>query len=356
MKAQILGSIICLSAGSAAAKEIEIGSDYQLSLSQNHEQLQFQMKTSKLVARGSLSDTISWLASYRLKESEVDRFYLVNRLGDDWELTIGQQKIKIYGLHRKLNNGTLAVWAAYLAANPLKEKVAMELSYKAAGKLSLQLIEDYSRCIRKTSGTDPNTQSGTATGTVSCTSWNDGEKMKQPAVAFEWLGALGSFSPLIQYSLYDLGKSSSGSLSLRYQRGPFDAYVDFTRDLRRERFLEDPNSSKTANKLHQNILVYAEYKRDRITPFLQWSTFKTDLTGKGLASAKEIMDEANTAGKFDRNDRTLGVGSYFDHWGPAYRPFLAVTHTTGKARDPQDANNTLGQDKSELTAGISGRL
>ncbi|MDQ3230684.1 MAG: hypothetical protein M3Q07_02605, partial [Pseudobdellovibrionaceae bacterium] len=243
---------LALASSGHAAPEIEIGAEYQLNVINSDDGLNpeakqtkttsLNLKGAKVIFRGKLSDQISWTVLYKAKESELERFYLTNRVNENLEITIGKQKNKLYGLHRKLTSGvTTPVIAAYLANNPMKDRVALDISYKLAGTLSLQLIDDYS-C---------------APSNTTCESWNKGKEdpivtnssekqtvQKQPAAAFEWYGSFGEFSPLVQYAAYDLGKSSSASVGLRYKTETMDSYIDYTMDTRNNKGVDPAGLTK----------------------------------------------------------------------------------------------------------------
>ncbi|HET9239547.1 MAG TPA: hypothetical protein VFO10_19960 [Oligoflexus sp.] len=377
---------LALASSVHAAPEIEVGAEYQVNVLNTNDGLNeeakqtkttsFNLKGAKVIFRGKLSDQISWTVLYKAKESELERYYLTNRVTENLEVTIGKQKIKTYGLHRKLTSGvTTPVTGAYLDWNPLKDRVALDITYKLAGALSLQLVDDYSKCSDKTTYTNnPTTNAVTASTSSSCTSWNSGSSagivtnsketqtsQKQPAVALEWYGNFGEFSPLLQYAVYDLGKSSTASAGLRYKTESMDAYFDYTMDTRNNKGLDpaDPSNTKFIEEknTYTGMVAYAEFKAGSYTPFVHLSTLATDpYSAPGATDAAVTALEANAGGKLDKNEMTVAVGTHFEQWGAFYRPFVDVTLSRGEFVDPSDATKKEDRSKTDLVAGLIGKF
>ncbi len=369
-----------------AAPEIEVGAEYQLNVINTNDGLNdkdygkqtkttsLNLKGAKVIFRGKLSDQISWTVLYKAKESELERYYLTNRVTDNLEITVGKQKIKTYGLHRKLTSSvTTPVVGAYLDNNPLKDKVALDITYKLAGSLSLQLVDDYSKCSDRTTYTNnPTTNAVTASTTTSCTSWNGGSSagivtnsketqttQKQPAFALEWYGNFGEFSPLVQYAIYDLGKSSTASAGVRYKTDSLDAYIDYTMDTRNNKGVDPADATKYIKEknVYTGLVAYAEFKAGTYTPFVHVSTLATDpYTADGATEIVQVAAEANAQGKLDKNEMTVAVGTHFENWGAYYRPFVDVTLSRGEFVDYSDKTKKKDLSKTDLVAGLIGKF
>jgi hypothetical protein len=380
----------------AAGPEVEIGAEYQVNVintsdglndkdwgpSQDKPQTQtkttsLNLKGAKILFRGKLSDQISWSVFYKAKEGELERYYLTNKVTDSLDVTIGKQKIKTYGLHRRLAGTLTPVLGAYLDQNPLKDKVAIDVTYKLAGTLSLQLVDDYSKCSDATSITstlDPATNKVTSTSatTTTCTTWNKGSSsgivtnsketqttQKQPAVTLEWYGSFGEFAPLLQYAVYDSGKSSTISGGVRYKAEGIDVYVDYTQDTRNFKGVDPADATKFVKEknVYTGIVAYAEYKVGDYSPFLHVSSFDTDPFEKsGILPVDKTAAESNSQGKLDKNEMTFAVGTHFDKWGAFYRPFVDVTMSSGRFVDPTDKSKDKVLNKTDLVAGLSGKF
>ncbi len=365
-------SVALVSQGLAAA-EVEIGGEYQVNVTNSNDglnepkevpQTSLNLKGAKIALKGKLSDQITWNVLYKAKESELERYWLTNKVADNLDVSVGKQKIKVYGLHRKLASSTTTpVTGAYLANNPLTDKMALDVTYKLAGTFSLQLVEDYSKCSTSTvTKADTTTGDVTSTSTTACTSWNSGTStsttQKQPAAAVEWYGAFGEFSPLVQYSVYDLGKSSSASVGLRYKTDVIDSYFDYTVDTRAAK----GNKSGTLEFEEQEskfegVVVYGEYKLGTFTPYIHYSTLVSALyEADGITEAKKILGESNAAGKLDNNGTIFALGSHFENWGAYYRPFVQVAVSSGKFVDPTDPTKQKDLSKTDLVAGVIGKF
>lgn len=365
-----LSGLSLASHGHAAAPEVEIGGEYQVNATYSNDGLndpndvkksELNLKGAKINLRGKLSDQITWNVLFKAKESELERFWLTNKINDNLDVSIGKQKIKTYGLHRKLSSSTTTpVTAAYLANNPLTDKTALDITYKLAGTISLQLVEDYNKCADKTTSVaDVSTGAITTTTTSSCTSWNTAGVQKQPALSFEWYGAFGEFSPLVQYSVYDLGKSNAASVGLRFKSDKIDSYFDYTVDTRTNKggLLAATGKYEEQKNTYNGLVVYGEYKLGAFTPFLHFSSLNTDpFTAATATEADKVKAESNSAGKLDKNESTLAVGTHFENWGTYYRPFVHVALNSGHFVDPNDSTKKKDLSKTDLVLGLIGKF
>ena len=349
----------------AAAPEVEIGGEYQVNATYSNDGLnnpnevkrsELNLKGANVALRGKWSDQITWNVLYKVKEGELSRFWLTNKVNDTLDVSVGRQKIKTYGLHRKLASPVFTpVTAAYLANNPLTDKTALDITYKMAGTLSLQLTEDYNKC---TSTTAANPTTGTISTTNNCVSWNTSGVQKQPAIAFEWYGAFGEFSPLVQYSVYDMGKSNSVSVGVRFKTDVIDSYVDYTLDTRVNKGgMLTTGKYEEQKNTYNGIVAYAEYKTGMLTPFVHLSSLKTEpFEASTATAASKITAESNTAGSLNKNEMTLALGTHFDNWGAYYRPFVNVSMMSGSFVDPNDATKKKDLSKTDLVAGLIGKF
>ena len=266
----LLGTAPCVFADPA----IHVGGEYQVNATYSNDGLnapkaskrsEVNLKGLKLAFRGNLNDTTTLTVLYKAKESALERFYLTSKVSEALDVTLGQQKIKVYGLHRRLSSGTTTpVVGAYLAANPLTDKVAIDLTYKILGTVSLQAVEDYAKCSDSTTSTVNATTGTVSTATTtSCSSWNTAGVQKQPALAFEWLGSFGDLQPLVQVASYDLGKSATASAGLRYKTESTELYVDLTRDRRVAKGAFDAATAKPTEEASTftGMVAYAEVKQ-----------------------------------------------------------------------------------------------
>jgi len=348
---------------------VEIGGEYQLNITHSNDGLNdkerksqydttaFNLRGVKLAFKGKFTENISWFLLYKAKEGELERFFLTHKPSEELTLTLGKQKIKVYGMYRKLSSSvTSPVTAAYLDPNPLKDRTSFEIAYKLAGTVSLQLVEDYSQCTAVNTCTSYNR--GSNTGIVT-NSKETQTTQKQPAVAFEWLGSFGAVTPLIQYAAYDLGKSRTASAGLRFKNDVFDTYVDYTVDTRHAKGPdpEDPGRSLNQKSVYRGGVVYAEAKVARYTPFVQGSYFHTKPYEKeGLSEKDQSALRSNSQGKLDKNERSVVVGTHYDGWGAFYRPYLAVSYATGLFVDFEDETQQKRLARVDAAFGVIGKF
>jgi hypothetical protein len=362
-----LASVGLSSQALAAGAEVDIGAEYQVNLTHSDDGLrkpdeekrtELNLKGAKISLKGKLSDQISWSVLYKAKESELERYWLTNKVSDNLEVSVGKQKIKVYGLHRRLASSTTSpITGAYLSANPLTDKMAIDVTYKALGSFSLQLVEDYTSCKDSTSSkADLTTGNVTTTTSSTCTSWNSSVQ-KQPAVAFDWLGSFADLQPLVQYAVYDLGKSSTASFGLRFKNDSLDAYVDFTQDVRGAKGTDAEGKTENQKTTYTGAVVYAEYKLGDYSPFFHYSSFNTDpYVKEGTSEAAKVKAESNSAGKLDKVESTLAIGTHLNHWGTFYRPFFDVVLASGRYVDQDDTTKDKVLTRTDLVAGVIGKF
>jgi hypothetical protein len=346
-----------------------IGGEYQLNIIHSNDGLTdgevkkrypttgFNLKGVKVSFKGQFSDDIGWFLLYKAKETELERFYLTHSVTDKLDLIIGKQKIKVYGLHRKLvSSVSTAVTGAYLDQNPLKDKMAFDITYRILGTMSLQLVEDFSRCTAVNICTSYNR--GSESGTVA-NSRETQTTQKQPAVTFEWLGSWGDLSPLIQYGVYDLGKSRTASAGIRYKNQTVDSYLDFTVDTRNLKGVnqDDPSRLDNQKNIYLGAVLYGESKLTNYTPFLHLSYFDTKPYEKPDSNEKEKRALlTNNPGKLDKNERTAGIGTHCDGWGAFYRPYVLALYGSGRFVDPKDETKDKKLAKTDLIVGMIGKF
>ncbi len=337
----------------AAPAEVEIGGEYQLALihtddglnleAKQTKETDFAIRAAKIALRGKLSDQISWNVLFMADKSELERYWLTNKVSDNFDVAIGQQKIKVYGWHRRLSSSAVSpVRGAVLDYNPLKDKMAVDLTYKLAGTFSLSFIKDYF-----------DTSTTCQADGTGCKSWNGKDVQKQPAVAFEWIGAFGEIQPLVQFANYDRGNSSTASAGVRYKTDTLDTYVDFTQDTRNEKGVGASGKAEDLKNTITGLAIYGEWKLEGgYTPFWHISTLGVDqYTAPG-----QKQRQTNENGKLDDNEQTAALGLWFDLWGTYYRPYVAVARYAGDYADPEDASKTEQRTKLDVLTGITGKF
>lgn len=333
--------------------EVDVGGEYHFAAvntddglnldAAQHKETDFVTRAAKLALRGKLNENLTWGVLYQLDTSRLERYWLNNKINEKFEVSIGQQKIKVYGWHRRLSSSAISpVRGAILNSNPLTDKLSVDFVYKVAGTVSLSLVKDYF---------DP-AAGCTADGT-GCTSWNGRDVQKQPAIAFEWVGDFNGIQPLVQYASYDRGHSSTASVGVRYKSEVIDTYLDYTMDTRNDKGA-DPVSGEAEDQeeKYSGIVLYGEYFLGSFTPYLHVSTLDVEqYTGPGVSQPK-----TNTNGALDDNEQLVSIGAFYDGYGALYRPYLGVALTQGKYVDPDNTADEETRSKTDILLGLTGKF
>ena len=338
-----------------AAVETEFGAEYQFKLLNTDDGLQddnkdvketdYEMVAAKLALRGKLSDTISFNALYNLGKSDLERFWLTNKVNDNLEVAIGKQKIKTYGWHAKLSSSSTYVTRSFMvrSVNPFKDALAVDLSYKVAGQaLSLSFIKDFY-----------DTAATCAKDGTGCTSWNGSDVQKQPAIAFEWVGDFGAIQPIVNFASYDRAHSYNGAVGLRFKNEVIDTYVDYTLDVRNAK---GQNAAGTKfedhESKHSGIDLYGEVFTGDFTPYYLLSTYDNDEYVASGASKVEV----NKAGTITDNEQLISVGTFYEGWGKFYRPYVGVAVTAGKYAKVSAPTEKETRTKTDIQLGLTGKF
>ncbi len=353
-----------LSAATAAV-EVEVGGEYHFSLVNTDDGLntdaakikktEFGVKAAKLALRGKLTDQITWNVLAQLDKSPaLERYWLTNKLTDQFDVSVGVQKIRTYGWHRKLTSSLTPVKGAYLAYNPYPDVMAVDFAYKIAGQsVAFTLAKDYSDQTAP-SGSGATATTGCTASGAGCKSWNGRDVQKQPAFLLEWIGSFGELQPLVQASSYDLGKSSIVSAGLRYKNEILDSYIDYTLDTRVKKGL-DPvtgDAREEKNKIG-GLAVYGEFKAGALSPYLMFTTLDVaDYTAEGAKEPKVN----SSATKLDDNEQTIALGTYFENWGALYRPYVGIASVKGKYVKDATAGTEEDRTRLDLMAGLTGKF
>ncbi|HYX34372.1 MAG TPA: hypothetical protein VE954_14810 [Oligoflexus sp.] len=301
------------------------------------------VKAARIWLKGKLSDQISWNVLYRAEKSALERYWLSNKVNDNLDVSIGLQKLKIYGWGRRLASGANSpILGQLLVLNPSlpSDSMAIDIVYKLAGTLSLTFIKDYY-----------DTKAPCGLNRDDCKSWNKFDQQKQPAINFEWAGSFGSVQPLIQYGVYDIGKSSILTAGMRFKMDNLESHADYTVDTRLARGKDSAGLVEEQKETVSGMVIYGEYKLGNVSPFLLVSTLGVEqFTAPGGTQTK-----INTDGKIDDNGQTLGLGAFFEHWGSIYRPYTAVSRISGKYKNAATAAEE-DRSRTDLMVGLVGKF
>lgn len=296
----------------------------------------------RLIAKGDLSDKTSLFMRYNLSKSSLERFNLTHKLTDKISVLAGLQKARVFGWHRRISSGLLATESRYVSSSfrPFSNTIMLQLEAKYDfGKFTVQVVEDYVECSNSP-----------------CTSWNqkdenDNVVRTQPGVLAEWIGSFGAFKPLVQYGRYDLGKSYTATVGLRYKKNNLDLHTDYVMDERLKRGSSVAGETETTRKL-VGMTVQANYRFGDFTPYAHLSSFEVEDTSGGVVVQK-ALNTSTSSGDLDREGQTLAVGAYYDGLGEYARPYLSFSTKSGDY-SVGEGEKTLTT--TSVTAGVVGIL
>lgn len=357
------GLVLSASAYSAEVKinaEVDIGAEYHFQLLNTDDGLKkegsevketdFLTKAAKLSIRGKITDQLSWNLLYQADKNVLERYWLTNKITDDLEVSIGQQKIKTYGWHRKLTSSSTSPARSSMITifNPLTDKLAIDVVYKMFGTWSLTAVKDY-----YDNGCPNNGSQSTPATAATCKSWNGYDVQKQPALVLEYVGKFGEWQPLVQYSRYDRNHSSSVSAGLRFKNDFVDAYVDWTLDERNYRGFNAAGKPEDHENKIQGAVVYGEFFTGTWTPYAMYSSVNVDpFTAPGGKEVKTNSDD----GKAIDNEQLIAGGVFYDGYGKYYRPYLGILSTSGRYNDPKVATDEETRTRFDIQLGLTGKF
>jgi hypothetical protein len=316
-------------------ENLKVGGQYHFGL---------ENEATKLIVSGYIYDKVYLKIRYSLLNDKLEYGYVEYQPRENFSVALGQNKERIFGWHRRQTSSTSILTANYLSSSmrPFSYPTALQLTYKnnLLGNFLVQIAEDYIKCDE---------QAGT------CSSWNrldaNGEKVqKQPAVLSEWIGKIGPVQPLVQYAAYDKGKSYTMSFGLRYKTDLFDVYADYVTDNRVIKGNNGVQSVEEENILTGYVLV-AELKAGSFTPYFHYSMFDYE---QYVAAGVSQPEKNSGYGKWDDNGNTIALGTYWDSWSKAFRPYGAVVMESGDFEDPKDISKTKTMSELKVLLGVVG--
>jgi hypothetical protein len=135
--------------------------------------------------------------------------------------------------------------------------------------------------------------------------------------------------------------------------------VDLTRDRRVAKGAFDAATAKPTEEASTftGMVAYAEVKQAAYSPYAHLSTFASaPYQAPSATAAAKVRGTSNAAGKLDKNESTVALGTHYNSWGTAYRPFTHVALSRGQVVDPDDATQAKALTRTDLVLGVIGKF
>lgn len=349
----ILGFAILFSSQMAAmglgttAESLTIHTTYHLLLSQEHQEfentpaggessdrLNYAFKQARIIGKADISDRVHIFMRYSILKNQLQRYHLYFDITDNLKILAGLQKARVFGWHRRISNGLLAIESSYVSSayRPFSDSLMLEVEYKHLNnKFTIQLAEDYINCA-------------TITGD-SCVSNNrlnekNQKNLSQPALITEWTGNWNGFMPLLQLASYDLSKSYSYAVGFRFVNSFIDLHADYVED-HRANYVAQGASRQKVNSTLRGYTIHSQFPLNSFRPYLHYSSF--DIDSDSGSSPRTLYNGSTPGGK------TIGAGCYYENFGEYARPYVSIEsritdkqYTIGQSRELQQTNIHLG--------------
>lgn len=256
-------------------------------------------------------------------------------------LSIGKMKVQQGGWDNKLNEFSDHVQGYYNKNFAFKSYEPMiALSVKAAGKATLQLVNDIT--------TDNTGQ------------WNDNE---HPTVILGWFGELGSFSPAVAYGSYDNNKSNWIDLGGKLETGDLKSSLDLKLDTISNKVADGSKAKSKEDKSTSVTIKVAYTLKSLMTPWVYYSSYDKKQYTDSATAKKDIKvndSQLGTDGKFvyalNDNAVIIGAGADLLMLGANWIPYLAVTSTTAKFASLKDPDKVETKSSGTIHLGCYGTI
>lgn len=285
------------------------------------------VNTAKVKLKGNLNKETEYAFRFNINPtatspSPFDYGYGTHWFGETFGWSFGKMKV-VQGGWDQLDGGFKdhAV-GQYRAKNlPFADySEMMAFHVKAAGKLSLQVLNDYT----KTSA-DPNRVA----------EWNSGT---HPTYALGWAGDFNGIMPLVDFGTFDNQKSRWFDVGIKAKLAGVDASLDFGQKTVGHKVVKASDPKKNDNKQDTatNIALRAGYEiAGAAKPWLYFSTYDNKQHTKDVKGNKVVEATATSPASYGWKDngQTIGVGADLLSMGKNWNPYLAVVMQSGKFLD-----------------------
>lgn len=294
---------------------------------------QFDYKNMRIGFSGNVSKDLMFEVELNTPgDVSTDHIELTYTKFDFMKVVFGNPKAMIYGWRQKLDGPMDYLASASASLSPIgREKAVKVVVHNAIGDFSVMSMNDAKpRC--STEG--------------SCQSWSKEENSY--ATSAEWIGSFGSFQPLLQYGLYDLGHSSTMTLGVRFSESYVDAQIDYIADKRSNKGADVNGQPEDQFDNLTGVNVTAELKFGALSPYVHYSTYqKKDYTPEGSVEKK-----FNSGKSFDDNKTAIALGLSANILTDHMSPYIVYIDESGDFGS--DNSNVKSLSLKTLKVGLKG--
>ncbi len=307
-----------------------------------------QVQTANIKLRGNLNKNTEYAFRFNLLNPSpatggpLDYGYGTHWFTDMFGWSIGKMKV-VQGGWDQLDGGFRdhAVGVYRKGGLPFNSYEAMTaLHIKAAGKLSLQVLND--------------------TGATSKTpaQWN---KNAHPTYALGWQGDFGGLMPLVDAGAYDNQKSMWWDVGFKAKLAGVDASLDFGQNRHARKGADTAGKAEPWIDTATNVALRAGYEiKDTAKPWIYFSTYNVAQFDDSKLAQKDHKfngkDPATGAYLWDDNGQTIGVGADILSLGKNWNPYLALVNQSGKWQDPAHTDAGKAHNDLQVRVGALGEF
>ncbi len=269
-------------------------------------------------------------------------------------VTAGRDKVKQGGLEaRRSGYATIADSYYHDYLSPFRSYAdTISLQVKAAGTLSLQLVNDQGSGTSTTVTTGPGADGeyGTAdddTYVVDPSKRYDNLSNQQPATILEWAGqSFGGVMPLIQVGLYDY-KSMYFTVSGAYTMNGVDMALSVVSDQRNYQTVDAAGKKTDEKNAITSVTAEGTFQTGSFRPFakIAYVDVKQNPTNAKANSSDSFIDD---------NGMMIHLGVFGPEQGLMIRPYAALTYQSAKFAKSATEEET--RSNMALSVGIAGEI
>lgn len=343
-------SVAGTAVGAAAPEAPKFGFDYHWGIISDDDGLsdetaagsssttKIQQIDAALRLEGKASDKVSYHARYHLnlEEGQLEYAYAQLDLTNKLNVKTGINKVNTYGWDQRDGSLLSTYGAVGFGTAPADYRTMLELQFNMMGEISLQIFDD--NYVR-------------ADGLQYKKADANGEAVrKNPGYAFSYIGKFGKIQPMLQYLSYDLNHSTAVTVGVKFETKMLMVAADYvTHSMKYKESLA--KGAKELEDVITRIQLSGEFNLGMVTPWIHYSSFDNE---QHTASGVKQPETNSALNVWDDNASRWGIGAYYNRFGQAYRPYLAIENNSGKFISEKTAGKEVELSKMVTTLGVVG--